>query len=112
MFLSFIKKLKLKITSDNLINVLKNGDDFSIIIALDIIKNCKNLIDFGTNCIIKVYREVVKLKKNLKSENYDGARWLLIYEIQRHKLISRFNIKINDEFFNKMNNLNISFYEE
>lgn len=112
-FIYIIRELNLNLKAENLVSVLKNGDDFSIIIALDIWKNRTNtVISDNTDTATMINKNIEEWAINLKDEDMNGDRWLLLYEISMHDLIPEFIFpkKIFTSFFKKLEEQNVSFY--
>lgn len=112
-FLHIIKDLGLQLFSQNMINILKSLNDFAIIIVLDIWKNRKASVIRSKTQATQINKAIVQLSAELKDENYSGARWLLIYEIAVHGLMSGKLMPMPsvDEFFSKMHECGITFYQ-
>ena len=114
MFIQLIKDLGLSVTAENIIKILKSDNDFAIIIGLDIWKN-------HNKCVIRTKHEARLINEGIKSlmstlngEKLSGSRWLLLYELHVHKFVSEEllpKLEIND-FFKKMFELGVSFYQE
>ncbi len=114
LFLYMIKRVKLSIYGANVIKILKKFEDFSAIIALDIWKRENKLVKRTRTEAIEINKEIKNLAKKLGSETYHGEHWLLLYEVNRHKLLSDKKYgykepKMND-FFKLLCKNNISFY--
>ena len=105
------RELGLAISCKNLINILTYGDDFSIIIILDIYNDNRN--HYNKDEIITIDKEIKKLASSLKGENMNGSRWLLLYEITVHEFMSDNIIPkpTFNSFFKYLKQKNISFYE-
>lgn len=112
LFMQMIKELKITLTGENLLGILKTGDDFSIIIALDIWKNRNKSVHRTTSEARSINEEIKKLSVSLIGEQYSGSRWLLLYEIEIHKLISKDLIPLveKNDFFKKLIEYKVSFY--
>ena len=114
MFVQLIKDLGLSITADNIIRILRSDNDFAIIIALDIWKNHNKSV-LRTKHEARMINESVKdLMSSLNGEKLSGSRWLLLYELHLHKLVSDDLMPRleKNEFFQKMFDLKVSFYNE
>lgn len=114
LFLNMIKRVKLSILGANVIKILKTCEDFSSIIILDIWKRDNKLVKRTRSEAIEINKEIKYLAKKLESETYHGEHWLLLYEVNRHKLLSgkKFGYKepqMND-FFKLLCKNDISFY--
>ena len=112
LFLNMIHDLRLKLSSDNLIDILKSNDDFSIILALDIWRHHNSLVARTRTEAANVNKMVKKLAEKLTGESYSGSRWLLLYESEKHSLFPSgvyTPIEKND-FFKALYNNDISFY--
>lgn len=112
LFIQLIKDLNLKVQGSNIFKILQSDNDFAIIIALDLWKNCKSMVVRTRSEAGAINRVVDWLLVQLDGEKMSGARWLLLYEILVNKLVPQEKmpaIELN-EFFKKMVELNISFY--
>ena len=114
LFLHMIKRVKLSIYGTNVIKILKNYEDFSAIIALDIWKRENGFVKRTRTEAVEINRQIKNLAKKLENETYCGEHWLLLYEVNRHKLLSNKKYgykepKMND-FFKLLCKNNISFY--
>lgn len=114
LFLHMIKRVKLSIYGTNVIKILKNYEDFSAIIALDIWKRENGFVKRTRTEAVEINRQIKNLAKKLENETYCGEHWLLLYEVNRHKLLSNKKYgykepKMND-FFKLLCQNNISFY--
>ena len=88
-------------------------DDLSILIALDLWKNFKNLISKSPYDTRLVNESLTAFCVSLKNEGFDGNRWLLLYELEKGDLIdSKFYTGHGNltSFFEKMKTKNICFY--
>lgn len=112
-FIQIIKELNLRLTSNNLVDLLKTGDDFSIIIALDIWKNRNKYVDRTPAEARRINAEIKSLATRLNGETKKGSRWLLLHEIAMHQLIdSRIMPTIaSDPFFTELTRHKVSFYK-
>ena len=112
MFVQLINDLDLSITADNMINILHSDNDFAIIIALDIWKNHNKSVDRTKQEARKINESIRNLMKLLNGEKLSGARWLLLYELHIHRFVSEDLLpKLEmDDFFKKMFELKVSFY--
>lgn len=120
-FLEMIRILKLNITSEIFSMILNSKNDLAIITALYMYSKENTFIsDFNSPSIKK---SIHLLTNELKSENYTGARWLLLYEIkvnnylgESHQLYDFIKNNVNDKeqnFFNLFEKLyrnKVSFY--
>jgi len=113
LFIQIIKELKFKLTSENLISIIKSGNDFAIVIALDIWKNQKK-------CVIRTKLEARNIMKaikilvsELKGEGYSNSRWFLLHEIRMHSLIDATLMPVlaKNDFFDKLYSCRITFYK-
>ncbi len=113
LFLQMIRDLNLKITANNIINTIKSNNDFSIIIALDIWKNRKDMVERNKSEAQKINIAIRQLLNNLEGEKISGPRWLLLYELHANNLISKKNLPAIDfnEFFQKILSMKITFYK-
>jgi len=112
LFAQLLRDLSLKIEASNIINILKSGNDFAIIIALDIWKNRKDLVTRSKAEAQKINDSIKDLMIKLTGEKLTGSRWLLLYELRIHELVKNDqipDIEIN-AFFEKMIKMKISFY--
>lgn len=113
LFIQLIKDLNLEIYGENIIKILKSDNDFAIIIALDLWKNCKRTVVRTKSEAREINQAVDGLLMQLKGEKMSGARWLLLYEILANQLVGLEKmptLELND-FFKKMLDLNVSFYD-
>lgn len=101
--LYFLTKLNLEIRVENLIEALKNGDNFSKIIVLDYIVK-KNISDPN------VITEKGSLISKIQNESIYGENWLLIYEAYYNGWIRKFKHKSDAKFFNYLKNNKVNFY--
>jgi len=101
----FAINFELKIEENNIIEILKSGLSFSIIIILDYIHLNKR---FTEN--IKKEKEI--LRENLKKESIYGEKWLLLYEANFHDWIQGLKDHINkSKFLEKLHKNKINFYK-
>lgn len=112
-FIQIIKELNLNLTANNLINLLRTGDDFSIIIALDIWRNRNKFVIRTASEARRIKAEIRNLAARLNGETMKGSRWLLLHEIEMHQLIdgSIMPTIATDPFFAELKRYNISFYK-
>ena len=112
LFLYLIREIQLEITGDNIKQALRSSDDFSVIIALDIWKNRNDLVKRSRWEAKLINQERKALAKELEKENYANGRWLLLHEIEMHKLFPREEYKPvdRDDFFKLLLKENVSFY--
>lgn len=113
LFLHLIHDIRLSIKAQNIINILKSDNDFAIIIALDIWSHHKSLVKRTKSEATLINSSIKDLVNELIGESYTGPRWLLLYEIERHRLIpTRIYTPIpKNPFFQLLSDNNISFYE-
>ena len=113
LFIYIIRQLKLNLSPENLTNIILGNNDFSIIIALDLWKNRNKSIKRSKAEATKINKSIETLASLLKGEEYNGSRWLLLYEIRRHKLIPESIIPKpkQDAFFEKLMDEEITFYQ-
>lgn len=113
LFLYLIHDVRLSILAENIINILKSHDDFSIIIALDIWKHHKSLVRRKPIEETKINKAIKALISELAGETYSGPRWLLLYEIKQHQLlpVNSYRSIPMTAFFQILNQNKISFYE-
>ena len=113
LFLYLIHDIRLPITAENIIGVLKSRDDFSIIMALDIWRHHNSLVSRTRQEASMVKKVIKELISELTGETYVGARWLLLYEIKRHGLLpaQEYTPIPLTPFFQLLNQNGISFYE-
>lgn len=113
LFLYLIHDIRLPITAENIIGVLRSRDDFSIIMALDIWKHHNSLVRRTRQEASTVKKVIRELINELTGETYAGARWLLLYEIKRHCLlpIQEYTPIPLTPFFQLLDQNGISFYE-
>ena len=112
MLLYLAREIEMNIDGNALLNILKSGDDFSIIIALDIWKNHYERIQNSTFFQMDLIDAVHNVFNALKSCDYLGEHWLLLYESEIHNLNPNkdYVYPEKDDFFKKMKELNITFY--
>lgn len=113
LFLHLIHDIRLSISAENVIAALNSQDDFTIIIALDIWRHHKSLVKRTKAQANRINKTVAALAAGLAGENYQGARWLLLYEAEKHNLFPR-NVYTpipKTPFFDLLFNNDISFYE-
>jgi len=112
LFMQIFMELSLNLNANNLLNILKSGDDFSIIIALDIWKNKNKYVQRTRSEATKIKKAINSLVIELNGETMSGSHWLLLHEILMHKLIDANIIPVinRNSFFKELIRLNISFY--
>ena len=112
-FLFLIRELKLGIDSRSIIDIIKMQNDFSCIIALDIVNNHNYLInDYLENKVV-IENVINELMNSLADYDYKNEHWLLLYESELHDFFcGKFSYPEKDKFFKKMKELNISFYRQ
>lgn len=112
LFIQLIKDLNLCINAENLIGVLKSDNDFAIIIALDLWKNRNHSVTRTRQEAHRIKLAIKELLCSLKGEKLSGSRWLLLYEMVIHKLVPEVDLPeiTFSDFFEKMKELNVSFY--
>ncbi len=113
LFLNLIHEIRLNISAENVIAALNSQDDFSIIIALDIWRHHKSLVKRTKAQANGINKAVTTLAAELTGENYHGARWLLLYEAEKHNLFPKgvYTAITKTPFFATLFNNDISFYE-
>lgn len=111
-YLDFIKQLDITISGNNLKKVIESGNDLAIIIGLDLWKNHNKRVDRTRKEASEIKKAIEVLGQELKSEEYRGNRWLLLYETDFHNLIPKdFYVPVKkDEFFKSLYENNVSFY--
>ncbi|NLN49684.1 MAG: hypothetical protein GX154_11495, partial [Clostridiales bacterium] len=112
-FLDIIKKLKLSLDAQNIINILKCSNDFAIVMALDFWKNREEGEITNIDKADEINKGIEKLSRELKEEKFSGARWLLLYETLIHELMpSEFTSPpLDDDFFKKLYEHKVTFYQ-
>ena len=112
LFIQLLNDLNIRITGDNILKAINSKNDFVIIIALDIWKNRKSTVDRDKTTAEKINKAIASLVESLSGEKLSGSRWLLLYEMISHNLAEKefLNTIEVDDFFKKMLNLGISFY--
>ena len=112
LFLNMIHDLRLKLSSENLINILNSNDDFSIILALDIWRHHKPLVERTRTEAKHINEAVKKLANSLTGENYSGSRWLLLYEAEKHSLFLKgtYTPAEKNDFFKALFDNDVTFY--
>lgn len=113
LFLQIIKELELSIIASNLINILKCSNDFAIIIGLDVWKNRNKSVIRNPHEASQINRTIKELCNSLKGEQYNGARWLLLYEMKIHGLVAPEMLPVLDvdDFFDEMYKNRVTFYK-
>lgn len=112
MFLYLIHDLGLEVSADNIIAVLKSQDDFSIIIALDIWRYHNKKVVRTKSQAHLINNAIKNLANDLSSESYERPRWLLLHEIEMHKLLSSsvYTPVTRPPFFQALCDNGITFY--
>lgn len=113
LFLFMIHDLQLKLAGENVIRVLESDNDFSIIIALDIWRHHKDLVERTRSQAGQIGEKIKDLIKQLHKQNYQGPRWLLLHEVEMHNLLPKnlYTPVERTEFFKLLYKYKISFYE-
>lgn len=113
LFIQLIRDLNLEIDGDNLLRVINGDNDFATIIALDLWKNRNRKVIRSKSVAGSIKKAIERLMNSLQGEKLSGARWLLLYEIMAHKLVSESLMPTIEcsEFFRKMLSLKVSFYQ-
>ncbi|WP_159633247.1 RNA-directed DNA polymerase [Erysipelothrix anatis] len=111
-FLQVIKELSLPISASNVIQVLNSNNDFGIIIVLDLWKNKKKLVVRTRKEAIEIGKCIKRLSDNLRGEEYNGSRWLLLYESKFHSLFEAKLMPVPeaDVFFDTLIENGVTFY--
>ena len=112
LFLYIIHDLKLKITGNNINLVLNSKNDFAIIIALDIWMYHNDLVIRNKVEAANINQSRKKIAEELVGETYQGSRWLLLYEAEKHRLFPKeiYTPVKKNNFFRMLLNKNITFY--
>lgn len=112
LFLHFARDLEISISGESVLKILKNGDDFSKIIVLDLWKNHKNRIIRNEEIENSIELEIEFLYNELKKYGYNSEHWLILYESEMHNFNPNqdYEYPEKDSFFKKMQELNVSFY--
>lgn len=113
LFMHLIRELSLSISASNVLNILQGGEDFSIIIVLDIWKNRNKTVIRSRSEAAQINKHIEKLAESLNGETYTGSRWLLLYETEMNQLIDKtlFIHPKKDKVFEEMASANIVFYQ-
>lgn len=98
-FLYSIITLQINIHVENIKLILEFGDDFSKILALDIIKNYRPLI-VGENIDKTIEDAQTILSRQLLGCDFYGEHWLLLYELYINKYIPAIILDYN-KLYNK-----------
>lgn len=110
--LYYCRELKVHLTSCNIVEVLKKGNDLCRLIALDYVHNCSELIDYQAGGAGDIGLAEVELLQLLRGETTDGQHWLLIYESLNYGFL---NISLGEgvtaEPMRHLALLGVSFYE-
>lgn len=110
--LYYCRELKVHLTSCNIVEVLKKGNDLCRLIALDYVHNCSELIDYQAGGAGDIGLAEVELLQLLRGETMDGQHWLLIYESLNYGFL---NISLGEgvtaEPMRHLALLGVSFYE-
>ncbi len=111
-FLNIIRELKLPLSAENLISVLRCSNDFAIVMVLDIWKSRKKLVTRTRQQATEIRKAIESLSQELKGEEYSGARWFLLYEIKIHGLVNPelMPLPTDDDFFVKLHECGVTFY--
>lgn len=112
LFVQLIRDLGLNITANNIEGVLLSDNDFAIIIALDIWKNRNKAVVRTRQEARRINDSVKLLAQKLEGEKLSGSRWLLVYETTIHGFLPDYSLKDEDmdDFFKKLKECNITFY--
>ena len=113
LFIYIAYRFKLKVGANIIQSIIKNGDDFSRIIALDIYQNHRGLIDEGNIKLDDIRNACQELACSLENETYKGEHWLLLFEIDQCELMQGFVYSGPQKtaFFEELSKRNIHFYE-
>lgn len=110
--LFYCRELKVHLTSCNIVEVLKKGDDLCRLIALDYVHNRSELIDYQAGGAGDIGLAEAELSQWLSGETTDGQHWLLIYESLNYGFL---NISLGEgmtaEPMRHLALLGVSFYE-
>lgn len=107
------KKGKVVLIEALVLNILQGGEDFSIIIVLDLWKNRNKTVIRSRSEAAQINKHIGKLAESLNGETYTGSRWLLLYETEMGQLIDKtlFIHPKKDEVFEELASANIVFYQ-
>ena len=108
----YCRELKVHLTSCNIVEVLKKGDDLCRLIALDYVHNRSELIDYQAGGMGDVGLAEAELSQRLRGETTDGSHWLLIYESLNHGFLDvSLGEGVTAEAMRQLALLGVSFYE-
>lgn len=110
--LYFAKRLGLPITARCLLEVLRQGCDLAVIIALDLWRNHRDRIQptpYETRLVNAQRREI---EHAMEGASMDGEHWMLLYEAHRHKLLRSVDITTGAtaRFFAALDEMDVDFY--
>ena len=113
MFLYLIHDIRLDISAENIIAAISSQDDFSIIIALDIWRHHNKLVIRSKAEANKINKAIQALAAGLTGESYNGARSMLLHEVEMHDLfpIGVYAAMRRRLFFQLLFDNGISFYD-
>lgn len=110
--LYFLRQLCLRVEGALLAKTFNLDCDFIDIIALDFWVNHRDLVTLDDDVELLIAGSVKSLESDLAGLSMDGEHWLLLYEAKIHGLlevdISRGGTA---DFFSKMEELGVSFYQ-
>ncbi|GHV86478.1 hypothetical protein AGMMS50230_20860 [Spirochaetia bacterium] len=112
LFIQIIKELKLNLTGENLIAILKSQNDFALVIALDIWKNRNKSVVRTRTEAREITSAINNFSSTLAGESYHGSRWFLLHELKMHQLLNDVLMPKPkyDAFFTKLCDCKVTFY--
>lgn len=110
--LYFAKKLGLPLSARCVLEVLRQGCDLAVIIALDYWRNRRELVaptPYETRLINAQRRD---LERRLKGASLDESHWMLLYESHRHGLLRSVSVDKGATawFFERLDKMGVDFY--
>lgn len=110
--LYYCRELEIHLTSCNVVEVLKKGNDLCCLIALDYVHNRNDSIDYQAGGAGDIDLAEAELSQRLKGETTDGSHWLLIYESLNHGFLDvSLGEGVTAEAMRQLALLGVSFYE-
>ena len=108
--LYYCRELKIHLTSCNVVEVLKKGNDLCCLIALDYVHNRSDSIDCQADGAGDIDLAEAEISQRLKGETTDVSHWLLIYESLNHGFLD-VSLGVTAESMRQLALLGVSFYE-
>lgn len=101
------------IATDSIVEILKGDNDLAIIMILDLVDHWYRSSRIEGEDRNTINKEMEELKKRLAGEPFSGPRWLLLLEIEIHKLLNGEGLSnnISDPFFKLLVKQGCSFFE-